>query len=108
MNIEYLRPASLRAVGSALYEPEAGGSILEKPSTNPSRKTAGYHLLRYALSALLSVVGLLFSIFHSKTATPSVLCSLPSVFCFPTSVIILYQGTDAGYLFPSLCRFLFR
>jgi hypothetical protein len=29
MNIEYLRPASLLAVGSALYEPEAGGSILK-------------------------------------------------------------------------------
>jgi hypothetical protein len=25
LNIEYLRSASLRAVGSAIYEPEAGG-----------------------------------------------------------------------------------
>ena len=30
LKIEYLRSASLRAVGSALCEPEAGGSILKR------------------------------------------------------------------------------
>jgi hypothetical protein len=30
LKIEYLRSASLRALGSALYEPEASGSILKR------------------------------------------------------------------------------
>jgi hypothetical protein len=34
MNIEYLRYTSLRAVGSVLYEPEAGGSIIKKDHKN--------------------------------------------------------------------------
>ncbi len=40
MNIDDLWFASLRAVGSALYEPEAGGSILKKDHKN-DRATRG-------------------------------------------------------------------
>ena len=38
LNIEDLMFASLRAVGSALYEPEAGGSTIKKNDKNEKSK----------------------------------------------------------------------
>ncbi len=41
MNIEDLMSASLRAVGSALYEPEAGGSIIKNHQQQLRGKSRG-------------------------------------------------------------------
>jgi len=57
LNIEYLRFASLRAIGSALYEPEAGGSILKRPIKKLTERS-DYH--KYSIDNLQSSI-LVFS-----------------------------------------------
>ena len=83
MNIEYLRPASLRAVGFT------------------SRKPADLFYKNHQRIPRGKPLDIIYC------AMPLVLCFLFSALCLSGPPLV-YQGTAAGYLLPSLCRFLFR